>query len=318
MRGEVLLDFMAQHGRRTARVGTSENGVIAGLDLEGRLFAVVEGRVLHRVFPEAIRQRSDRRQFWNPGGDALWPGPEGTCFGYEYGTGDWRVPPSISGAVWLVREQSRNRLVIEAEVDLINSRQLGIPVLLRRDISVAFAPKRLTVRVTESIRYLGARTLEANEFSLIPWSLCQFDWTAGCHYRFALAGPCDVWDFYAPSDGQRSVREGVCVVKAETRERFQLGIGESVPWVEYVYPDEFWVRRYLDGPICGRFADIADAPPTEFPSNRGTKLSVYCDPSGFTEIEACGGTLERLSTGDESSVTIVTDYHLNDRTNNVE
>ena len=310
MTGRELLEIMARSHRRSAVVGTPENGIIAGLDLEGRLFAVLNGRVLNRVVPEAIEKQSDRRVFRTPGGDALWPGPEGTRFGYEYATGAWRVPPGITGAVWLVQEQTGESLVMEAEVDLINSRGLGIPVLLRREISAEAGKATLTQRVTETIRYLGAKTLEAGEFLLIPWSLCQFDWGGGCHYRFPVASNDDVWDLYAPSDDKRRRDGEFCVVQTETRERFQLAIGPGVPWVEYRFPGFFRVRRSVEGDISGRFADIADADPASEPSGRGIKLSVYCDPVGFTEVEACGGSLDRLAPGDETRVTIVNHYEL--------
>ena len=100
MTGNQLIDLMLQSHRRVHVTGTPENGIIVALDLEGRLFTVVNNRVLNRVVPSAILNRSNRDVYHNPGGDALWPAPEGNCYGYEYGTGKWRVPPSVTGAVW--------------------------------------------------------------------------------------------------------------------------------------------------------------------------------------------------------------------------
>jgi hypothetical protein len=56
--------------------------------------------------------------------------------------------------------------------------------------------------------------------------------------------------------------------------------------------------------------DISDIPPDQLPSPKGVSLSVYCDPSGFMEIEACGGCPEKLTPGTETNVTIVTEYQL--------
>ena len=81
MTGEELLDLMHKSHRRVHVIGTAEDGIIAGLDLEGRLFAVIGGRVLNRVVPSSILNRSNKEVYLNPGGDALWPAPEGTCFG---------------------------------------------------------------------------------------------------------------------------------------------------------------------------------------------------------------------------------------------
>ena len=136
MTGQDLIGLMHKSHRRVHVTGTPENGTIAALDLEGRLFAVVNDRVLNRVVPSAIENRSNKTAYLNPGGDALWPAPEGTCFGYEYATGKWRVPPSITAAVWEVTEQSENKTVIRAEVDLVNNRLLGIPCEFERHIEI--------------------------------------------------------------------------------------------------------------------------------------------------------------------------------------
>jgi hypothetical protein len=55
MTGNQLIDLMLQSHRRVHVTGTPENGVIAALDLEGRLFTVVDGRVLNRVVNLPLR-----------------------------------------------------------------------------------------------------------------------------------------------------------------------------------------------------------------------------------------------------------------------
>lgn len=303
---DELVSLMEESHRRWVVIGDLSDGVLAGLDLEGRLFAYKNERVLHRAVPDAILSRSNRNQFQNPGGDALWPGPEGTCLGYEYASGAWRVPPAVTGADWQVTERGANSLVYEAEIDLINSRQLGIPALFRRSVDLDISqPGRMVQRVTETIRYIGAKPIPRGDALLIPWSLSQFDWGTDSFYEFPLADPAAVWDFYTPSAERRPVTGGICRFNAATRDRVQLGIGESVPWVKYNTAG-FSVSRSVSGGITGSYADIADADPAESPSARGTKFSVYTDPSGFTEIEACGGGLTELEPGAETSVTIET------------
>ena len=66
MTGNQLIDLMLQSHRRVHVTGTPENGVIAALDLEGRLFTVVNGRVLNRVVESAIANRSNRNAYHNP------------------------------------------------------------------------------------------------------------------------------------------------------------------------------------------------------------------------------------------------------------
>jgi len=303
---------MLQSHRRVNVTGTPENGVIAALDMEGRLFTVVNGTVLNRVVQSAILNRSNRNAYLNPGGDALWPAPEGTCYGYEYGSGQWRVPPAITGAVWEVVEQFENKTVIKAEIDLINNRQLGIPCEFERHIEIEQRGKTLVQNVTEIIRYIGFKTLDKGEFSLAPWSLCQFDSGEGCKVIIASPLEEDIRDMYESSLSHRGMSDDKYVVNTKTDFRFQLGLMENVPWIEFISSNDFRVKRYAGNlPLGQRYIDIADAPSEQFPSDSGVKLSIYCDPSGFMEIEACGGCPDTLFPGTELSVKITTEYVIN-------
>ena len=308
MTGHELLQLLHSAKRRSHIIGTPENGIIVGLDLEGRLFSVLNGQVLNRVVPSAILNRSNKNAYLNPGGDALWPAPEGSCFGYEYITGIWRVPPAITGAVWEV-EQSENKTVIKAEIDLVNNLQLGIPCIFERHIEIEQRGKSLIQNVTEIIRYIGVKTLGQNEFRLAPWSLCQFDVSSGANVIVPPHLADDIWDMYESSLSQRRIRDDKYVVDAKTDFRFQLGLGENVPLIEYISASDFRVKRST-GPLpAGQsYIDIADTPPNQSPSEYGVKLSIYCDPSGFMEIEACGGCPDTLIPGTELSVNISTTY----------
>lgn len=309
MTGQELINLMLQSHRRVHVTGTSQNGVIAALDLEGRLFTVVNDRVLNRAVPSAIENRSNRNAYLNPGGDALWPAPEGTCFGYEYGTGQWRVPPTITGAVWEVVEQSENKTMIRAETDLVNNLQLGIPCEFERHIEIEQLGNSLVQHVTEIIRYIGARTLNKGQFSLAPWSLCQFDSCKGCKVIMPPPEAEDIRDMYDSSLSQREMSDNKYVVDTQTDFRFQLGLSENVPSIEFISGNDFRVKRYVGIlPPGQRYIDIADSPPEQFPSDFGVKLSVYCDPSGFMEMEACGGCPDTLFPGTELSIKITTEY----------
>jgi hypothetical protein len=309
MSGNELIDLMLKSRRRVHIIGTPENGIIAALDLEGRLFAVVNGRVLNRVIPSAIVNRSNRKEYLNPGGDALWPAPEGTCFGYEYGTGKWRVPPAITGAVWAVAEHSESKAVIKAEIDLVNNLQVGIPCEFERHIEIELTGKSLIQKVTELIRYMGVRTLDQDEFRLAPWSLCQFESGKGCSVIMPPPSADDIRDMYSSSLAQRGLSDNKYLIATKTDFRFQLGLGEKVPWIEYLKGSDFRVRR-VSGilPPGQRYIDIADAPPEQSPSDFGVKLSIYCDPSDFMEIEACGGCTDTLVPGTELSIHVITEY----------
>lgn len=309
MTGQELLDLLNQSYRRSHVIGNLDNGIIAALDLEGRLFAVLNGRVLNRVVPSAIINRSDKSVYLNPGGDTLWPAPEGTCFGYEYVTGSWRVPPAITGAVWELISYSDDKAVIKAEIDLVNNLQIGIPCEFERHIEIKDQGNSLIQNVTEIIRYIGNKPLNNGEFLLAPWSLCQFD--TGTKGKVVMQIPLDedIWDIYETSESQRQIRDGLYVIDTKTQKRFQLGLSSNVEWIEFISDDQFKVRRYTGDLPDGQFyIDISDAPPDKLPSQHGVKLSIYCDPSGFMEIEACGGCPVQLEPGNELRVKITTEY----------
>ena len=312
MKGQELIGLFEQAVRRTHTVGTIEQGVIVALDLEGRLFTVVDGEVISKVNPPAILARSNKKQFQNPGGDALWPAPEGTCVGYEYASGVWRVPPAITGAVWEVVSASDDGCVVRAEIDLINNAQLGMPCEFERHIRLKKGAGTLFQEVKEMIRYIGKRTLHKPEFSLAPWSLCQFDSSeTGVVYMPVPPDSEDIWDMYGPSDGQRSIQNNLCVVRTQTPERFQLALSKNIAWIGYVNEPHYRVKRYIRNlPDGQHHIDIADAPPDELPSDKGVSLSVYCDPSGFVEIEACGGCTEKLDAYTELFVNVITEFEV--------
>jgi hypothetical protein len=202
--------------------------------------------------------------------------------------------------------------VIKAEVDLVNNRQLGIPCEFERHIEFEMIGKSFVQNVTEIIRYIGTRTLDKGEFSLAPWSLCQFDSGQGCKVIMPPPSAEDIRDLYDSSLSQRGRLDDKYVVDTQTDFRFQLGLGENIPWVEFIHGNDFRVKRYVGTlPSGQRYIDIADTPPEQFPSDHGVKLSIYCDPSGFMEIEACGGCPDTLSPGTELSVKITTEYVVN-------
>jgi hypothetical protein len=119
----------------------------------------------------------------------------------------------------------------------------------------------------------------------------------------------DIRDLYDSSLSQRGILYDNYVVNPLTDFRFQLGIGENVPWIEFVSGEDFRVKRTAGSLPAGQnYIDIADTEPTKFPSEFGVKLSIYCDPSGFMEIEACGGCPDLLIPGTELSVKITTEY----------
>lgn len=309
MLAQHLLELFATHRKRAHLIGSLDAGVIAGLDLEGRLYVVSEGVVLNRVNPAAIAGISGPAGYLNPGGDGLWPAPEGTRLGYNYTTGSWRVSPALTGARYRVEASTEHSAVLAVDLDFINAQGLGIPVHAKRAVAVAPTADGLEVTCTESFTYSGRRTLSRQDCLLSAWTLSQFDCGPGCETVFPDAGPDCVWDLYDPSDPHRRCEDGLWHVRTAGDARFQLGLSAQVPWIEFRRPDGLRVRRSATVPTSQTFIDIADRTPQSDPESRGCRYSIYNDGSnGFMEIEAASGMPEVLLPGTLLTMTVTTRF----------
>ncbi len=311
MRATHMLKAFAKAGKRAHLVGDLDAGAIVALDMEGRWFTVMGGEVLNRVNPDAIAGQSLREQYLNPGGDGLWPAPEGTMLGYQYSTGAWRVSPGLRGGAYRVMRAANRSVSILAEVDLVNSRGLGVPTIFQRRIAVLPSNRAVIVRVVESITYVGRTQLRRAECLLAPWTLCQFDCGPGCEVTFPCERKTAVWDLYDdPSDGQRIWNGRGCRTQTDGSKRYQVALGAEVPWIEFRDPRRRLVVRRKAAPLPNgqSHVDIRDAAPNASPSKKGVRYSIYSDTANFMEIEAVGGCPAVIKPGAEMSVAVSTRF----------
>lgn len=313
MKATELLAAFAQAGKRTHLVGDINAGVIIALDMEGRLFTVKEGMVLNRVNPEAVAGQSTRMQYLNPGGDGLWPAPEGTSLGYQYSTGAWRVAPGLGAARYLITEINKKGSTIEGEVDLINNKGQGISTIFKRQIKMATSKKIINVHVRESITYIGNIELKYKDCLLAPWSLCQFDSGPGCEVVFPYSTKSSVWDLYDESSSdQRQWTKTLCRTSTDGAMRYQIALDKKIPWIEFRdHPRGLFVRRSAGAlPEGQSYIDIRDATPQLQPSKKGVRYSVYSDTANFMEIESVGGCPASILPGTEMSIYTTTRFQL--------
>ena len=310
MKAKDVLKAFTKAGKRAHLVGNLDAGVIVGLDLEGRWFAVHEGEVLSRINPEAIEGQSTPERYLNPGGDGLWPAPEGTSLGYLYAVGAWRVPPGLCAARFRVTRAAARSVTVRAEVDLVNNRGLGIPTVFQRRIAVSAGRRVVAVSVIESIMYVGRKSLRRADCLLAPWTLCQFDCGPGCEVVFPCAEKSSVWDLYEPSHGQQEWKGRLCHTRTDGSQRYQIAIDAKTPWVEFRDPGRgLTVRRDTDPLPAGQsYIDIRDAAPNVLPGKKGVCYSVYGDTSKFMEIEAAGGCPAVLRPNTEMRVLVRTRF----------
>lgn len=305
---QELIQLFDKGKRRWHLIGDEMAGVVAGLDLEGRLFAILKGEVLNRVHPAAFAGQSTKDEYLNPGGDGLWPAPEGTRLGYQYSTGAWRVPPGVTGARYGVIRSEKNRATIRAEIDLLNAQGIGLPTAFERCIHVTGEKDSLTMTVTERTEYLGSRTLTRDDALLTPWTLAQFDCGPGCEVTFPSVDASHIWDLYEPSDKQRFLQGEFWHTKTDGSQRYQIGLDDSIDWIEYHdLRRGLRVRRTAKPLPAGlKYIDIADRSPEEKPSPKGICYSIYSDTNQFMELEVAGGCPEKMIPGQVLELVVTT------------
>ena len=298
---EEICRICKENGRRPLMIGVGRSAAVAALGMEGRIFYGRDGEAVSIFRREAAEKISTSKTgYFNPGGDGLWPAPEGTRFGYNYPTGAWRVPMALATAQYEVVSQRADGFEISAELDLVNDQQIGLPCRFTRRVMLAERPDGATViEQFDAIEYIGARELSSEVCRLAPWSLSQFAVDDRSAARFRAPG-IPVRDFYEPSASLLSRENGVISMRRDPERRVQIALPEACGFIELVMPDrKLRVRRELaplkDGlqPI-----DIADAPPDADPV-APVRYSIYTDPSGFMELEVAGGCPEHgLKPGD--------------------
>jgi hypothetical protein len=311
MKATEMLKAFARSGKSVHLAGDLDAGVIVALDMEGRLFTALKGQVLNRVNPDAIGGESNQKLYLNPGGDGLWPAPEGTSLGYQYSTGAWRVSPGLRAARYQVTATGKCSAEVAAEVDLINAQGRGIPTLFKRRITVNSGRRGVDVDVVESITYLGHKPLRRSECLLAPWTLCQFDSGPGCLVRFPCSRKQAIWDLYnEPSDAHRMWQGRFCRTATDGSQRYQIAIAPEVPWIEFQAPSRGLVVRRTARPLpTGQsYIDIRDAAPDVAPARKGVRYSVYSDTASFMEIEAVGGCPAIIVPNSEMSVAVTTQF----------
>ena len=304
---ERVFNICQDNDRRPIVIADGNSAVVAALGMEGRLFYAHNGEMASLFRPEAAENISNQRNgFFNPGGDGLWPAPEGTCFGYEYSTGSWRVPASLSNAQYEVIALESDYFEIAEDIDLVNNQLLGIPCRFTRKCKVHEEADNTTViEQFDAIEYIGSRELDRSEFLLAPWSLSQFFVDDKTIARFGSI-PGTVRDLYAPSQELLTVKGEVTEMVHDKNNRIQLALPEECRFVELLCPEKNLCITRTSAPLSEGLeaVDIADAPVDTVPAG-AVRFSIYNDPSGFMELEVAGGCVkEKLTPGTVLGVNI--------------
>ncbi|GAA5225350.1 DUF6786 family protein [Membranihabitans marinus] len=311
MKAELVIKAFEKAGRSIHLIGDLNFGVLVALDLEGRLYTIIDGVVINRVNEEAIFGKSTREKYINPGGDGLWPAPEGTSLGYHYNTGEWSVPVSVRNARYVVKHHSKYSANIIAELDLVNNQGLGLPTIFKRNISINKNGNIHIVKVEESITYVGVSSHSHDNCLIAPWTLSQFNSDVGNKVVFPGKNRELIWDMYAES-GLKEIKfkDGLYHIDTDGLNRFQIGLGGEIAWIQFLdYSNNMRIRRIAD-PIAKDqdYIDISDVSPKIKPNSKGVRYSIYNDSTGFMELEAVGGCPKNIDSNIEIGVTVITEF----------
>ena len=86
-----MLHALKQIDPQILQLRSADGAVLVSKHLQGRIFAEIEGELIHNFVPELAAHPSPD-EFNNLGGNSLWPAPEGGDFAYNYPTGgNWTV-----------------------------------------------------------------------------------------------------------------------------------------------------------------------------------------------------------------------------------
>ena len=297
MRMEAFVERAGAAGFEPVVLGDEERGVVVLASGEGRVFTVLDGTVVSRVVEDSL-EAPPTGQGVSVGGDVLWIGPEGTCCGYFYPEGDWRIPAALCGTRYRVGEVARDMLRMQTgELDFKNGEGRHVEVSLGREIRIVDIEDGVGYETTETVEILGQEMFARDDVRLVPWTLSQYDATDASVVTYDAPAD-DRWtDVYSPaggalwSDGERAT------LKVDGRRRFQVILAPPADTIA-LHRDDLVVSRTFLSACDGDAIDIRDVDPRHpqeglFPA----RMSIFNSDEGFLELEAAGTCPETLAPG---------------------
>ena len=279
---------------KAARIKAGDGEVILAAALQGRIFAALDGELLHRLDVPLAEHPSD--SFNNLGGNSLWPAPEGGDFAFNYPSdgGPWRVQDGINAVPSHMLPDGRGMV---REITLENKKGVSASLLHSRIITAPeygfgrkYGVKELVYCSCDSLEL--TRPLPAAEFLMSAWSLEQFDLTGGA-FGFGTAKPLDKavnTDFYG-DPGSKIVRAGeTFAFRFGGPDRLQIGISEKAePGVigAYIPEKELAVVRRIVREDAGTRINFADNEQKDGVYSADDKYSIFYGPDArFFEVES--------------------------------
>ena len=279
---DILANALRQH--------VGDGTVYVSGELQGRIFAELDGCLLHRL-DVALAANPSPAEFNNLGGNSLWPAPEGGPFAFNY-------PPD--GGAWYVQEGINavpaqplaDGFGVEKTIRLVNRRGVEGEMCYRRVVT----PMETTLALKYGLKGLAYRAEDSlalheplADFLLAAWSLEQFDLTPKTFGFGKLALPRLHGEFYRDPTPHIDWADGCFRFRFKAQERLQVALPETAApeYVGAIVPenDLLIIRKICDYDQGVRI-DIADNDQPRGPFAECDAYSIFYGPDArFFELE---------------------------------
>jgi hypothetical protein len=228
-----MIDLLRRHDPGLVELAAADGSVLVSPGLQGRIFAHLEGDLLHQLDLERL-ETPVPGEFNNLGGNSLWPAPEGGPFAFNYmpGSDEWVVQAGIADQRANITSHGDGEAEIEKQIELTNRHGTTLKLRFMRNIQVAVTTdldgfpdvKGITYHSTDTFEPLGSYT--AGEALLAPWSLEQFPGGNGVTAFAKAKDPATAinFDFYGLPESPPVYGEDFFSIELGGTARFQIGI----------------------------------------------------------------------------------------------
>ncbi len=300
---------------RAIRIPSGDGTILLSPALQGRIFAAMEGELLHRLDVPLAEHPSEG--FNNLGGNSLWPAPEGGPFAFNYPSngGPWHVQDGINRVPAELLPDGRG---MQKKISLENRKSVVAELIHRRQIFPCDAPraarygvKSCVYRALDSLELV--RPLPAEDFLVSAWSLEQFDLTPGA-FAIGTADPVPGavnCDFYG-DPGEKLVRKGRSFgLMFGGPDRLQIGISEKAApgFIGACVPEKnLLILRRIRRADAGRRINFADNEQPNGVYSADDMYSVFYGPDArFFEVETLAPV--RIAGGFTTGSAMETETH---------
>ena len=273
----------------------SGNGhIMVSNALQGRIFAEIDGVLLHRLVKD-LAENPSPVEFNNLGGNSLWPGPEGGDFAFNYPpNGSWYVQDGINRVPTATVSCTDSEIKVAKEIELVNRKGKTVRLKMQRHVrglSAAELPEAKwnlrTAGYTSIDEWIPLDEISTNDALLCAWSLEQFPGAEGIigFGKCRNTDNCLNDDFYGSVAERTSYTENSWIFHLGGPKRLQIGVkANSDPELIGAFDAarKMLVLRYTTLPGSGKYINIADNDQATGPYGAADAYSIF---NGSQELD---------------------------------